>query len=115
MARSSSAKPLWGRLIALILGGLMLLLTQPAASAPAARFGLPFADPPGPDTWLLGQPYGNTVGAFALAGAIGTAPARAFTSGWISRPPAGRPSSPSAMGSCLKWTPASTVQARTTC
>ncbi len=65
MARSSSAKPLWGRLIALILGGLMLLLTQPAASAPAARFGLPFADPPGPDTWLLGQPYGNTAGAFA--------------------------------------------------
>lgn len=27
-------------------------------------FRLPFADEPGPDTWLLGQPYGNTVGAF---------------------------------------------------
>lgn len=25
---------------------------------------LPFQDPPGPDTWLLGQAYGNTVGAF---------------------------------------------------
>jgi Tol biopolymer transport system component len=27
-------------------------------------FILPFASPPGPDTWLLGQPYGNTVGAY---------------------------------------------------
>lgn len=31
---------------------------------PARQFGLPFATPPGPDTWLLGQPYGNTVGAY---------------------------------------------------
>lgn len=27
-------------------------------------FILPFADPPGPDTWLMGQAYGNTVGAY---------------------------------------------------
>ncbi len=27
-------------------------------------FILPFASSPGPDTWLLGQPYGNTVGAY---------------------------------------------------
>jgi murein DD-endopeptidase MepM/ murein hydrolase activator NlpD len=27
-------------------------------------FSLPFASPPGPDTWLLGQPYGNTIGAY---------------------------------------------------
>ncbi|MEM7344491.1 MAG: M23 family metallopeptidase [Chloroflexota bacterium] len=27
-------------------------------------FQLPFADPPGPDSWLLGQPYGNTIGAY---------------------------------------------------
>jgi hypothetical protein len=27
-------------------------------------FRLPFAEPPGPDTWLLGQPYGNTTGAY---------------------------------------------------
>ena len=27
-------------------------------------FILPFADPPGPSTWLLGQTYGNTVGAY---------------------------------------------------
>ena len=62
MGRSSLASR---RLIRLLLGALMLLMTQPAASAPTALFGLPFADPPGPDTWLLGQPYGNTVGAFA--------------------------------------------------
>jgi murein DD-endopeptidase MepM/ murein hydrolase activator NlpD len=27
-------------------------------------FGLPFAEPAGPDTWLLGQPYGNTTSAY---------------------------------------------------
>jgi murein DD-endopeptidase MepM/ murein hydrolase activator NlpD len=27
-------------------------------------FRLPFEDPPGPNTWLLGQAYGNTVGAY---------------------------------------------------
>ncbi len=30
----------------------------------AQQFSLPFAASPGPDTWLLGQVYGNTVGAF---------------------------------------------------
>jgi hypothetical protein len=27
-------------------------------------FQLPFAEPPGPDTWLPAQPYGNTTGAY---------------------------------------------------
>jgi murein DD-endopeptidase MepM/ murein hydrolase activator NlpD len=27
-------------------------------------FGLPFADPPGPNTWLFIQPYGNTTSAY---------------------------------------------------
>jgi murein DD-endopeptidase MepM/ murein hydrolase activator NlpD len=27
-------------------------------------FGLPFAEPPGPNSWMMGQPYGNTVGAY---------------------------------------------------
>jgi murein DD-endopeptidase MepM/ murein hydrolase activator NlpD len=27
-------------------------------------FGLPFSSPPGAATWLLGQPYGNTTGAY---------------------------------------------------
>ena len=31
---------------------------------PARQFGLPFAGPPGPNTWLLGQLYGNTTGAY---------------------------------------------------
>lgn len=55
--------------LALLLG--LLLLTAggglPAAAAQAGEpppFRLPFADPPGPGTWLLGQLYGNTVGAY---------------------------------------------------
>ncbi len=36
---------------------------QSAVAAPP--FGLPFATPPGPQTWLLVQPYGNTTGAYA--------------------------------------------------
>lgn len=31
---------------------------------PAAQYGLPFASAPGPDTWLLGQFYGNTTFAY---------------------------------------------------
>lgn len=34
------------------------------AQTEAPPFGLPLADPPGPDTWLLGQVYGNSSGAF---------------------------------------------------
>jgi murein DD-endopeptidase MepM/ murein hydrolase activator NlpD len=34
---------------------------QPAEARP---FRLPFLDPPGPSTWLLGQAYGNTTGAY---------------------------------------------------
>ncbi len=34
---------------------------QPEAAKPLT---LPFKEPPGPDTWLLGQTYGNTVGAY---------------------------------------------------
>jgi murein DD-endopeptidase MepM/ murein hydrolase activator NlpD len=37
----------------------------PAQAAPATPpFGLPFAAPPGPSTWLLGGLYGNTTGAY---------------------------------------------------
>ncbi|SMB83766.1 M23 family metallopeptidase [Deinococcus hopiensis] len=31
---------------------------------PTGQYGLPFAAPPGPDTWLLGQVYGNTTFAY---------------------------------------------------
>lgn len=38
------------------------------AAAPAPQgerpFGLPFAEPPGPSTWLMGQAYGNTTTAY---------------------------------------------------
>lgn len=58
----------------LVLGTLTLLLLliplgafaapAPAPTAVEPIFILPFADPPGPGTWLLGQPYGNTTSAY---------------------------------------------------
>jgi len=38
--------------------------TPAEAQAPDRPFILPFADAPGPETWLLGQPYGNTTSAY---------------------------------------------------
>lgn len=50
---------------------LLLLATAFLLAAPAPRleastppFGLPFSSQPGPNTWLLTQPYGNTVFAY---------------------------------------------------
>lgn len=49
---------------------LALLVTAAAIAAPARAqfdappFGLPFAEPPGPSTWLLVQAYGNTTTAY---------------------------------------------------
>lgn len=62
-------------LATLLAGGGQFLTLLPAAaqegtaiqetSAPTKPpFQLPFAQPPGPDTWLLAQPYGNTTGAY---------------------------------------------------
>ncbi len=67
----------------LVLLGIMLLAMPFSSSAALAAapeenrlnrtgqsqtagkpFILPFQEPPGPDTWLLGQTYGNTVGAY---------------------------------------------------
>jgi murein DD-endopeptidase MepM/ murein hydrolase activator NlpD len=48
-----------GLLIVFLSGGI-----RSRAGAQGRPFGLPFPDPPGPDTWLLTQPYGNTTGAF---------------------------------------------------
>ena len=50
----------------------LILLFGTAAHLPQARaqseaqkpFIPPFKEPPGPDTWLLAQPYGNTTGAY---------------------------------------------------
>ncbi len=54
---------------------LLLSLFTPgpvdASQAVSERpFRLPFLDAPGPNTWLLGQPYGNTTGAFRQRGTI---------------------------------------------
>jgi murein DD-endopeptidase MepM/ murein hydrolase activator NlpD len=35
-----------------------------AQAEPERPFILPFKEAPGPDTWLLAQPYGNTTGAY---------------------------------------------------
>lgn len=56
-------------LLLFLLAPVALAAPATAAAAPAAQgpgrpFILPFTEPPGPDTWLLGQTYGNTVGAY---------------------------------------------------
>jgi murein DD-endopeptidase MepM/ murein hydrolase activator NlpD len=54
----------------LLIAMLAALLLLPSVSnrvqaqGPDRPFILPFREPPGPDTWLLGQTYGNTVGAY---------------------------------------------------
>lgn len=52
----------------LALASILLLisvLSLPAAAQDASKpFSLPVAGPPGPNTWLLGQAYGNTAGAY---------------------------------------------------
>jgi murein DD-endopeptidase MepM/ murein hydrolase activator NlpD len=47
-------------------GGALKALAHEAVRPPAEPrpFRLPFLEPPGPNTWLLGQAYGNTVGAY---------------------------------------------------
>jgi len=42
---------------------LGLALAARAGAAPKP-FGLPFAEPPGPGTWFVSQPYGNTMYAY---------------------------------------------------
>jgi len=54
----------------ILLGlSLTIVLSSRAQPLPAPQldtspFTLPFAEPPGPGTWLLGQTYGNTTGAY---------------------------------------------------
>ncbi len=59
--RSSTAVSL------LLLVAVLLIPAAPTlaqTNAPDKPLILPFRDPPGPDTWLLGQTYGNTTGAY---------------------------------------------------
>ncbi|MBC7810420.1 MAG: M23 family metallopeptidase [Burkholderiales bacterium] len=39
-------------------------MSMPASAQTPKPLGLPIALPPGPSTWLVGQPYGNTTGAY---------------------------------------------------
>ncbi|MCZ7568282.1 MAG: M23 family metallopeptidase [Ardenticatenaceae bacterium] len=51
--------------IAVVLLSTSLLAGRVPVMAQGLRpFILPFKEPPGPDTWLFGQPYGNTTGAY---------------------------------------------------
>lgn len=57
-----------GALLALVIvmTGAEVAADPPLVYADGQRpFGLPFARPPGPGTWLLAQGYGNTTGAYA--------------------------------------------------
>ena len=51
-----------------------------AEPAPDPALPLPFADPPGPSTWVYEQHYGNTTPP-SITGASGTLPGRGCTSG----------------------------------
>ncbi len=71
MSYNSAMRRLAPLLLALL--GLISAAAWPRAPAPARAqgsrpFRLPFAAPPGPSTWYLVQPYGNTVNAFFQRG-----------------------------------------------
>jgi len=61
-------------LAALTLLALSMASPAPVPAAPSANIGpsgpppfaFPFAGTPGPSTWLIGQLYGNTTGAYNL-------------------------------------------------
>lgn len=62
--------PGWRRKIGARLIAAFGLVVVASAGAPSAwtdpkPFGLPFAEPPGPGTWFISQPYGNSTYAFA--------------------------------------------------
>ncbi len=71
MKNSIPTRSGWLNRLALFIGLILLIFTaahlpQAVAQSDEAQkpFILPFKEPPGPDTWLLAQPYGNTVGAY---------------------------------------------------
>lgn len=51
-------------LIMVLLGVGISLMASPSAAQSERPFRLPFDGPPGPTSWYLGQPYGNTTSAY---------------------------------------------------
>src|SRR5947207_5585693 len=51
-------------LLLFLLPSLLTLFPAPSSAQQKKLFSLPFDMPSGPNTWLLGQPYGNTTGAY---------------------------------------------------
>ena len=64
MMTRQTGNPVWLCVCLLLIVGLMGGFGPQTAQAQGKPFMLPVALPPGPSTWLLGQPYGNTAGAF---------------------------------------------------
>lgn len=62
--RNAAWTRLLGLALALLFGTLALAEAPPHEAGQAKPFSLPFAEPPGPSTWLLGQPFGNTTTAY---------------------------------------------------
>lgn len=54
----------WKQFVSFFIACLFIALAPTTAQPNPKPFILPVAAPPGPSTWLFGQPYGNTVGAF---------------------------------------------------
>lgn len=57
----------WAPVLLLLIAVVSISPLPPAQAASEVEprpFILPFAEPPGPGTWLLGQAYGNTIGAY---------------------------------------------------
>lgn len=63
--RPSSLISLTALLLAAVNGATLQDDALPAFAEVEKPFGLPFAEPPGPNTWLVGQAYGNTTGAYS--------------------------------------------------
>src|SRR5687768_4394435 len=61
MARGSRRLMIGGLIGGLALAGWLAAVVPGSAAAPP--FGSPVADPPGPETWYVGQWYGNTIWA----------------------------------------------------
>src|SRR5262245_50076531 len=52
-------------LVTVLVAWTLTFVNSPVTTKAASRpFSLPFNTPPGPTTWLVGQQFGNTGGAF---------------------------------------------------